>query len=190
MRYSGLALVLGGTLLAACVAGADLGGPSVRPVLNGDVKIAAPAGYCLDGGASREWQDAATLIMGRCSRNPAVKPALLTLSVGQAGSAGVMAAGGEGLAAFFTSREGLATLSPNGRASEVRVVEALSTKDAFLMRLKEAGAPDYWRAVLGLRGRLVTLSVKGTADSVLSADEGRTILDSAVAALRRANRNP
>jgi hypothetical protein len=81
----------------------------------------------------------------------------------------------------------LATLSPRGRASDVRVVSALSAGDAFLMRLREADGAEYWRAVLGVRGRLLTVSVKGTAESVLAPDEGRAILDGTVAALQRVN---
>lgn len=190
MKHPVLALSLSGILLAACVGGAGLGGSSAKPVLQGALNIATPAGYCVDQAASREGEDSAIVLMGRCSDRALVKPALVTLSVGQAGSAGVMTAGGAELAAFFTSPEGRATLSPNGRAAEVRVVEAMSAGDAFLMRLQEAGQPGYWRAVLGLRGRLITLSVKGAAEAALPAAEGREILDRTVAALRRANRGP
>jgi hypothetical protein len=185
MKQPWMMLALSGMVLAACVAG--VGGSSVRPVLNGALKVAAAPGYCLDPAASREMPDSAILLMGRCSDKAPVKPALLTLSVGEAGSASVMAAGGAELAAFFTSREGLATLSPRGRASDVRVVSALSAGDAFLMRLREADGAEYWRAVLGVRGRLLTVSVKGTAESVLAPDEGRAILDGTVAALQRVN---
>lgn len=182
------ALILSGVLLTACVGGAGLGGTSVRPVLQGALKIAPPVGYCVDEAASREADDSAIYLMGRCDGKSTVAPALVTLSIGQAGSAGVMAAGGPELAAFFTSAEGRATLSPTGRASQVRVIEALSAGEAFLMRLQEAGQPSYWRAVLGVRGRLVSVSVKGAAGADLVADEGRGILDRAIGALQRANR--
>jgi hypothetical protein len=190
MRHPVLTLSLCGVVLAACVGGAGLGGSSAKPVLQGALNIATPMGYCVDQAASREGQDSAIVLMGRCTDRAAVKPALVTLSVGQAGSAGVLAAGGAELATFFTSPEGRATLSPTGRAAEVRVVEALSSGDAFLMRLQEAGDPGYWRAILGLRGRLITVSVKGTAEAALPVTEGREILDRTVAGLRRANPNP
>lgn len=187
MKHPVLALVMGGVFLAACVSGAGLGGSSAKIVMQGAFKVAAPAGYCLDETASREAQDSGIYLMGRCDGQDKVSPALVTLSVGQAGSAGVMAAGGAELAAFFTSREGRATLSPSGNAAKVRVVQALSADDAFLMQLQEAGQPVYWRAVLGLRGRLVTVSVKGATEVALPADTGRDILDRSIRALRKAN---
>lgn len=180
-----LAMVL---LLAACVGGGGLGGTSSRPVLQGALNIAPPQGYCVDPAALREDQDHAVVLMGRCSARASVKPALVSLTIGPAGSAGVMAAGGAELAGFFTSEEGRATLAPSGKARDVKVVEALSAGDAFLMRLQERGAPSYWRAVMGLRGRLVTLSVHGTPAEPLDAEDGRAVIDRALGAMRRANR--
>ena len=179
-----LAMVL---LLAACVGG-GLGGTSSRPVLQGALNIAPPQGYCVDPAALQEDQDRAVVLMGRCNAAASVKPALVSLSIGPAGSAGVMAAGGAELAGFFTSDEGRATLAPSGKARDVKVVEALSSGDAFLMRLQEPGAPSYWRAVMGLRGRLVTLSVQGTPAEPLAAEDGRAVIDRALGAMRRANR--
>lgn len=131
MKHPVLALVMGGVFLAACVSGAGLGGSSAKIVMQGAFKVAAPAGYCLGETASREAEDSGIYLMGRCDGQDKVSPALVTLSVGQAGSAAVMAAGGAKLAAFFTSREGRATLSPSGNAAKVRVVQALSADDAF-----------------------------------------------------------
>lgn len=189
MRHPVLALVMGGVFLTACVGGAGLGGSSVKAVLQGAFTIAGPAGYCLDETASRESQNSGIFLMGRCDGRSAVTPALVTISVGQAGSAGVMSAGGAELAAFFTSPEGRATLSPSGNASKVRVVEAASAGDAFVMRLQEAGRPSYWRAVLGLRGRLVTISVKGATEEALPDETGREILNRTISALGRVNRS-
>lgn len=187
MKHLFAALVLSSVFFTACVDGAGLGGASARPVLQGALKIAAPSGYCLDETASREGADSAIYLMGRCDGRTTISPALITLSIGQAGSGGVMSAGGSQLASFFTSPEGRATLSPRGRASDVRVVEAMSAGGAFLMRLQEKGQPSYWRAVLGVRNRLVTVSVKGAAEVALADEEGREILDRTVKALRRAN---
>lgn len=180
-------LVLAAILLASCVGGAGFGGSSARPVLNGALNVGVPAGYCVDPEASGEAEDTAIILMGRCSNQAAVKPAVVTLAIGQAGSAGVMAAGGVELAGFFTSPQGRATLAPTGRASDVRVMTALSAGDAFLMRVQEAGEPSYWRAVLGLKGRLVTMSVKGGPQEALAPEDGRVIMDKALAALKRAN---
>lgn len=184
-------LTIGGPLaamwLAACVAGGGLGGSSVQPVLQGAMRMAAPAGYCLDPASLRDADDRAVALMGRCSAQSAASPAVLSLSIGPAASAGVMAAGGAELAGFFTSAEGRARLAPSGRAGDIRVIEALSSGDAFLMRVEERGGPSYWRAVLGLRGRLVTLSAQGIPGAALAPAEGRALIDRALAAMRRAN---
>lgn len=150
--------------------------------------IRAPSGYCVDQNASRESEDRAIILVGRCNASAAVQPAVLTLSVGPAGSAGVMTAGGAELTRFFTSAEGRAALASSGRARDVKVVEALSTGEAFLMRLQEREEPSYWRAVLGLRGRLVTISVQGSPAEPLATVDGRAIIDRAIVAMQRANR--
>lgn len=187
MRYPVLGLVATAWLLAACVGGSGTGG-SAAPVLQGAVKIVAPTGYCVDKAAGKATDDTTVVVMGRCSASANVPPALMTVSVGRPGSAGIMAAGGENLAAYFTSPEGRATLSSRGRPADLKVVQALSSNGAFLMRLQEADAPSYWRAVFGLRGRLVTLSVKSAADPILDAEEGRKLIDRTVDGLTRANK--
>lgn len=183
-----LALILSGGLLAACVGGAGFGGSRATPVLQGALKMASPPGYCVDQAASHEADDAAIVLMGRCSTDTEVAPAIITLSVGRGGSAGVMAAGGEGLAQFFTSDEGRATLSRSGEAADVQVIEALSSENAFLMRLQENDAGEYWRGVAGMRGRLVTVSVAGPTDAPLTTEQGRQLMDQVLATLRRVNK--
>ena len=101
-----LARLLPALLIAGCV-----GGSATRDVLQGAMTISGPSGYCVDPSASREGDDRAIILMGRCSASTAVKPAVVTLSVGPAGSAGVMIAGGAeaaitplGVAGFAASK--------------------------------------------------------------------------------------
>lgn len=182
MKRLKFAMLLPALLIAGCV-----GGSAARSILQGAMTISAPSGYCVDPNTSREGDDRAIILMGRCSANTAVKPAVVTISVGPAGSAGVMIAGGAELTKFFTSAEGRATLAASGRARDVKVVEALSVEEAFLMRLQETDEPSYWRAVMGLRGRLVTVSVQGSPAESLAVEDGRAIIDKAIAAMQRAN---
>jgi hypothetical protein len=175
---------LAALILAGCVAAGPFGQkPRSAPILGGAVTIGVPAGYCIDRGAGREGDDTAVLIMGRCSDNQRALPAVITVSVGRSGSAGVMIAGGPALAAYFTSAEGLATLSRSGRAADVQVVQAVMAKDTFLLQVRDAQAGDYWRTVLGHAGRLFTISASGTPESPLSAKDSRKVLDQTVAAL-------
>jgi hypothetical protein len=156
-------------------------------VLNGAIEIGVPAGYCIDGEASRAATDGVVILMGRCNDAARAIPALLSVSIGQGGSAGVMTAGGPALAAFFGSEQGRATLSRDGRASDIHVLEALGGEDAFLLRLQDRNIGDYWRAVIAVKGRLVTVSATGTPDLPLKPADGRKVLDAALDAMRRAN---
>lgn len=182
-----LVLALIAALLTGCVGGTGTGPPRVAPVLAGTLSVGIPAGYCIDKAASREARDSAVLILGRCADNVRAVPAVITLSVGESGSAGAMAAGGAALAEFFTSSAGRASLSRDGRPAEVMVLQALSTGDAFILRLRDKRAGEYWRAVLGVSTRLVTVSVTGTPALPLAPDQGREVLDATLDAMRKAN---
>jgi hypothetical protein len=157
------------------------------PVLGGALSIGVPAGYCIDGGASRESGDGAVILMGRCNDAARAIPAVVSVSVGQGGSAGVMTAGGPALAAFFSSVQGRATLSRGGQASDIKVIAALGVGDAFLLHLQDRSQGEYWRAVIGIKGRLVTVSATGTQEVPLSPADGRKVLEASLDAMRRAN---
>jgi hypothetical protein len=173
--------------LVGCVAGSNFSSSRSAPVLNGAMQIGVPPGYCIDGKASRQSRETAVILMGRCTDAMKAKPALITVSIGQGGSAGVMTAGGPALAAFFTSQQGRATLSRDGRASDIRVLTALGSGDALLLRLKDRQVGEYWRAVVGIKGRLVTISATGTDQVPLAPQDGRDVVDSVLNALRSSN---
>lgn len=185
VRWRVLAMAWLGLSLAGCVTAT--GGLRSVELLDGAFVAAAPAGYCLAPGAGRRSGDGAVVLMGRCSAQSDALPAILTLSVGPAGSAGAMTAGGERLAGYFTSAEGRAALSRDGRAADVTVLEAVGAGNAFLLHVRDRRAGDYWRAVTGLRGRLVTVSASGPEGQALPEGRGRALVEAAVAALRRAN---
>ena len=174
-------------LAAGCVPQTGIGSSRSAPILGGALQIGVPAGYCIDGSASRERGDNAVILMGRCNDAARAIPALVSVSVGQAASAGVMTAGGAALAGYFTSAQGRATLSRDGRASDIKVVEALGAGDAILLHLQDRQTGDYWRAVTGIKGRLVTISATGTPELPLTAADSRKVLDSVLIALRKAN---
>lgn len=180
---AGLAVVA--VILSGCVTSG--GGIRSVALLDGSFTAVAPAGYCIAPGAGQRGADSAVVLMGRCSARSEVEPAMLTLSVGEAGSAGAMSAGGEALAAYFTSAEGRAALGRDGRAQDVRVLSAVMSGEAFLLHVADAAVGDYWRALTGLRGRLVTVSAAGPEGSALPAGKGRALVEAALAALERAN---
>ena len=179
--------VIAAFMLSGCVPQSGIGSSRSAPVLGGALQIGVPPGYCIDGSTSRERGDNAVILMGRCNDGADAIPALVSVSIGQAASGGVMAAGGSALAGFFTSKQGRATLSRDGRASDIKVIEALGVGDAFLLHLQDRRAGDYWRAVIGIKGRLVTISATGTPELPLTAADSRKVLESVLSALRKAN---
>ncbi len=181
-----------GVVLLATLAGCDVTGTgSIRsiPILDGAVVAAAPKGYCISPGAGMRGDDSAVILMGRCSSGPAVtaSPAIITLSVGPAGSAGVLIGGARDLSAFFRSDDGRAALSRRGEAEDVRVLAAAGTDTTFVLHVADNATGDYWRAFRGLRGRLTTVSVTGSPEAPLTSDQSRAVLDATMGALDAAN---
>jgi hypothetical protein len=172
--------------LAACDL-ASFGGTTKVALFDGTMTLAAPSGYCIDPAAVHQAGDAVVAVLGRCAATSTATPGLLTVSVGQPGSAGVMTAGGAALAAFFTSTEGRRVLSRSGKAQDVQVRQAVGRPDAFVMRVTDRAVGDYWRAVTGIGGRLVTISATGAEGAPLAPEAGRALVDAAVAAMRAAN---
>lgn len=172
--------------LTACVVpGATA--PTQLTVLGGGMTVTAPRGYCVDPKASRESGDTAVVLIGRCTVAADAAPALISVSIGAGGSAGAMTAGGAALAQFFTSTAGRKMLSRAGRAADVQVIRALQAEGTFLMYLADRAIGSYWRAVTGLNGRLVTISVSGAAGVPLTSAQGRALLDATLSGMRMAN---
>jgi hypothetical protein len=94
------------------------------------------------------------------------------------------------MAAFFRSTQGRKTLSGNGKASGVEVLAALGVGDGFVLHLNDSNLGEYWRGILPISGRMVTVTATGTEASPLKSEDGRKILDAAMNAMRAANAQP
>ena len=180
-------VLLGG--LVGCVPGSPspsfgFSAPRAAPVLGGAVQVGLPRGYCIDRRAGQEGSDTAVVVIGRCRNDLDTSPALLTTAIGPAGSAQVLAGGGQTLADYFTSAPGRAALSRSGRASAVDIVQAKSVGPAFVMRIRDGAVGEYWRGVLPVAGRLVTITVDVPAET--QAD-GEALLEQALQAMQQAN---
>ncbi len=169
-------------LLSGCVI--PTGTPKAAPVLGGAVQVGVPAGYCIDRAAGREDGDTAVVVMGKCAEGSTALPAVLTAAIGPAASAGVLAGGGQALAAYFTSDAGRAALSRSGRASTVTIVQAKGVGAAFVMRIRDRDAGEYWRGVVPVAGRLVTITVDAPG---ADAAAGEALLTRSLDAMLRAN---
>jgi hypothetical protein len=172
-------------LLGACVAGpANFAAPRSAAVLGGAVQVGLPQGYCIDRRAGREAGDTAVIVMGKCRDDSEAAPAILTTAIGPAGSAQVLAGGGQTLAAYFTSEAGRAALSRSGRARDVEIAQAKMVGPAFVMRIRDRALGEYWRGVEPVAGRLVTITVDFPGGS---GSGGEALLDQALRLMRTTN---
>jgi len=195
------ALLLAALLALAAPASAQSGAPLRVTVDGRAIVVTGPPGYCVDRSASREGPEGAFVLLGSCAAlgggraAPRDTPAVLvaTIAPGASGEGLDPEAFGD-LASFFTSEAGRAALSRSGTASSVQVLEVLSVGDVLFLRIADKDAAEgqaldteYWRAILSLRGRMVTLSVLSEAGRPLPAGGGRAVLDAFVARMQAAN---
>lgn len=159
-------------------------------VLNGSVTVAAPKGYCVDAKSSRTGNDTAVILMGRCSASSGLAAALVTASVGAAGSDAALSIGPVALTSFFNSDEGLAMLSSSGKPEDVAVKSALIEGETLFLQIEDKTSGTYWRAFSRLQGRLLTLTAAGVDTVILNPDDGRALLTQTLLALDKANPKP
>ncbi|MBK6466056.1 MAG: hypothetical protein IPF96_03610 [Rhodobacter sp.] len=175
-------------VLSGCVvAGVPAGRSASTPVLGGALTAAVPPGYCIDPQASHDGRDSAVVIAGRCSSIQPVPAAAITLSLGAAGSSETLKVGARALTDWARSPAGRAALARNGKAGSVAIRETLVSDGVFLIRLEDRSVGTYWRAAVGIRGRLVMISVTPPAGGDLPPEAGREILMRVVATLKRVN---
>jgi len=98
---------------------------------------------------------------------------------------------------FLASPEGLALLGRNGSPDKVEMVEAKRLGDALYVHVKDGAtgglpllAPEFWRAFVEVRGRLVLVTVSGFRDRPLDDGVMLAVLAAQVARLREANEAP
>ena len=188
-------LAVAGMSLAACTGSIDVGraAPEVIAVAGRSVAVGGPPGYCVDRAASRDGVKAFVLL-GSCAsiaRDPdgdkPESPGIMTVVV-SSDPATVQAVAGRrsDLMDFFRSEAGRASLSRVGRAETVRVSNLQTAGGALYIRARDSSAgplpgmsDDYWRALLDVNGRLVTISVIGFEDQPMSSEEGFRLIRAA-----------
>ncbi|MCF7701307.1 dihydroxy-acid dehydratase [Loktanella sp. M215] len=172
------------------------GEPSVRLV--GDVLVGGPAGYCVDPVVTRPRQGFA--LLAACAAMTADETdtypgdiALITVTVGDAGSA-VVAGQEEDFKTFLETPQGAALLSASAIGGPVAVRQTQTDANAVAVYTEDVGPPGVkgtqtqaWRLFTDMRGRLVTISVRGLSEDPLSQSTSRALLTQMLAILRRAN---
>lgn len=171
--------------------------------------IAGPAGFCIDAEASRPGRAAPTILLLPCAMlapaGPPGAPAaaapvafgpqpLLSVTLSAEG-AGTPSA--EALALWAGTRRGRAALSRSGRAETVSLTQTRLEDGVAYLALTDtaafpgaAVAPDYWRALFVLGGRVASASVylPADADPAARAARGEALQAALVASLRAVNR--
>lgn len=183
--------ILVGAGLTGCQQGNGLPALSLLPanevlsVYGGDVRVAGPRHYCPDKSSLRETEETAIVLLGRCSASSEAPPAVVTVSVGAKGSAGVLQSDGAALAAFLLSDAGRASLSRNNRAGDIDIRAARMEKGVFLVQVDDREQGRYWRGMLPVAGYLVSVTATGPS---LSPDESHELVQQTARALQNANR--
>ncbi|MFZ1661160.1 MAG: hypothetical protein WAT77_04315 [Paracoccaceae bacterium] len=200
-RLVGLLVLCAIGPLAACVM--EGGGSAPTSVSVGDqMTVAGPSGYCVDTSASRTGDSGAFVLLGSCASlsqsliaaRPKY-PAILTASVSGGGpDAETFKASFPSMAKFLSSTAGRAALSRNGKAASVEIAQIGSAGDAMTIRATDTAAapgqnvePEYWRALMTIKGQIVTLTVMGLKDKPLSSEVKRALLDAFIARVRAVN---
>lgn len=185
-----LVLLLSFSLLAGCEwSFPDLPGGGLRQVRIFDktLTVAAPPGYCIDPSTSVEKGETAVALIGRCTAGGDVAAALVSLTLGPPGSAGVLAAGPEVLGKFFASSSGRRLLARDGVASHVKVTQTIVSEGALYLRLDDRDAGDYWRAVSAVKGRLLTVSASGAMGAPLTPEQGLALVQETIVLMDKKN---
>jgi outer membrane murein-binding lipoprotein Lpp len=156
-------------------------------VLTPAVKIAAPPGYCIDPKASVARGKAVVVLIGRCTARGGVAAALVSMTVGAPASAGVLLAGPDALAKFFTSAQGRRVLARDGVAGHVVVMQAAVREGSLFLHVNDTTAGEYWRAITAIRGRLVTISASGAEGAPLTSAQGLKLVQDMLELLNKRN---
>lgn len=188
-------------LLAACDGGYNVTKSAPGRIQLPDGLIVSGArGWCVDTSTSRTGRDTSVVVLGSCAAiagnafapRPDV-PGVVTVSVettrGDVPPVDV-------LQTYLASAAGRATLARNGKAGSVRILDSRRTGDMLLVHIRDAsGRPapgadnEYWRALFGLDGRFVTVSLVGLEGRPIDEDKGFETLVDQVEKLRAANRS-
>lgn len=197
------ALLLAGVMLAGCFenesllrassgGGDAVAGPAAVSVLDGGVTVAGPAGYCVDDTATRESESEAFVLLVRCSatrRNSPILSATVTalMAPGSADPENLARLG-----AFLDTRGGRTQLSRRGDADDVRIMQTRVEDGALWLRIEDKGNPDtfepgYWRAIMPVADRVVTLSVLSARAHPVGEERSLRALHGFVIAMRNHN---
>ena len=149
--------------------------PTEITVGSSGLLISAPPGYCIDTRSTTETASGAFVLLAECgplkrTRGLEKTDQLLTATVLNSDLAeDVMV---EDLEAYFDTDAGRKALSRTGDADSVEVLEIRAVNGALFVHARDVGsaltpdlASDYWRGLMAIDRRLVTVSLVGPSDN-------------------------
>lgn len=183
--------------LAACEGGFGVSRNAPERIsLPDGLVVAGAEGWCVDVGSSSFAGDTAVVVLGSCAaiaknaRAPRPNvPGVLTVSVE---GAGFQAPPGEALEAFFGTEDGLSVLAHDGNGEHVRLLESRREGENLFLHAEDSSAlpgaaHDYWRALFGLNGRLISVTLLGISGRPIDPIDGLATLRSQIEELIVAN---
>jgi hypothetical protein len=185
--------------LAGCFEAAPLSRFSAREAAPGPdrlavggVTVAGPDGYCVDTSSVVAGDSEAFVLLVGCRTDARRRPVLAATVTGLAADAATGAENLNALRTAVTGEAGRGLISRSGRAEHVRIDAAEVADGAIWLRIHDVGspeafAPDYWRAILPVADRVVSLSVLEARAAPGAAADGRAILGRFVERMRAAN---
>jgi|GEM_PF-811280 len=164
-------------------------------LMGGDIIARAPAGYCFDGTASNPRKGFAVIApcaaLGVSEAAPNTR-AIATIQVGDKGS-GTVTGSETQMRDFLQSDAGAVLLSSVGNSDTVTGVTAQAGAGIVTVKFRDS-APhgmaglqnSEWRAFTDVDGRLVTIALRGQANSPLTNNTGNWLLNAIAAGIKPA----
>lgn len=210
MRCRAAPALLLAAALAGCAPPAPPGALQVRSIARervlvtageASVAVAPPAGFCVVPDSVRTAAEAVFVLIGPCPGQEGRQAAdLLTASVSGVPlftSPGDRAGDLDRLEDFLGSPAGLALVGRGGGPGELRILETYREGDGLVLLVEDRGArliPDhatrFWRALVEVNGRMVSLSVSALQGRDAEDRAQLALLRAFIAAIRAANAPP
>lgn len=159
--------------------------PNFKPLrqvalYGGEVVVAGPPGYCIDGSSLRKRLNGTVIVIASCEAlsgqtGTAVDPAVMTVSVAPRRS-GVSQPTAAALAGSMAPARALTLDDEKG----IALVRLGAGGDSLM----PDGDPRYWRAAMLANGHVVSLAVYTPKDAGLSGKAGRALILSLAETLR------
>ena len=167
-------------------------GPQTIRVIADSMTVSGPAGYCVDIEATQDSGVEAFVLLVRCRGTLRPAPVLSAAITGTPAPDSSDPSQLRRLTDFLATPPGRAQLSRSGDPHDVTVHRATYSDGAIWLLIEDRGNPDsfdnlYWRAILPVSGRIVTLSVLASADHPFDEAAGLALLTRFVMRIRSAN---